>query len=106
MSELALYFNNIGIIQGIGIFGFLVYIIAFGAMLLGHLNGSNILFSMLNVHAASMIAISLISEFNLVPALIQASYIVFDLTCLVLYVRSQRKNKLNSRNSTFLQETR
>lgn len=76
MSE---YLGTLGAFQLTGVFGFLVYIFAFGRVQFGWLDGNSATFSALNVLAASLVAISLIAEFNLASALIQASWIIMGL---------------------------
>ena len=73
------YLSAIGPLQIVGVVGFLVYIFAFGGVQFGFLNGNGALYSLYNVIAASFVAISLIAEFNLSSALIQASWILIGL---------------------------
>lgn len=76
------YLSAIGPLQVVGVVGFLVYIFAFGGVQFGFLNGNGALYSLYNVVAASLVAISLMAEFNLSSALIQASWILIGLAGL------------------------
>ena len=79
MSEFYQYFANLGPLQLVGIAGFGFYIMAFGLVQLGRLDGNSTQYSVYNVLAASLVATSLIAEFNLASALIQASWICIGL---------------------------
>lgn len=73
------YLGALGPFQLTGVIGFVVYIFAFGRVQFGWLDGNSATYSALNVLAASLVSISLIAEFNLSSALIQASWIVMGL---------------------------
>ena len=79
MDEPFLYISTVGPLQMIGVVGFLVYMFSFGWVQFGWLDGNGSLYSMCNVLAASLVAVSLIAEFNLSSALIQGSWILFGL---------------------------
>ena len=78
------YLTSLGPYELTGVLGFMVYIVAFGAVQLGWLDGNSNAYSLSNVLAASLVAISLIQEFNLASALIQGSWIVIGLIGLAL----------------------
>ena len=65
MSE---YLGTLGAFQLTGIVGFVVYVFAFGRVQFGWLDGTSATYSALNVLAASLVAISLLAEFNLSSA--------------------------------------
>lgn len=73
------YLGTLGPFQLIGIVGFVVYFFAFGRVQFGRLDGNSVTYSALNVLAASLVAISLVAEFNLSSALIQGTWIVIGL---------------------------
>lgn len=77
--EIVQYFLTIGFLQQVGILGFLVYIGAFGGVQFGVMDGNGALYSVCNILAASLVAISLIDAFNLASALIQGSWILISL---------------------------
>lgn len=79
MAEVTGYLQDIGPLQVIGMMGFLVYIFAFGCVQLGCLDGNSLRYSLYNVLAASLVAISLFAEFNLSSAFIQGSWILIGL---------------------------
>ncbi len=70
--------------QCVGVLGFLTYLFSFGAVQFGILDGNSTTYSLCNVLAAVLVAISLIADFNLASALIQGSWIVIGLTGLAL----------------------
>lgn len=73
MTEITTYFSNLGTLQLVGVAGFLAYILAFGSVQLGLMNGNGNSYSIANIIAATLVSISLIAEFNLSSALIQAA---------------------------------
>lgn len=91
MDVITTYFTNIGPLETVGVAGFICYISAFGSVQLGLMDGNSALFSMINILAASLVAISLIAEFNLASALIQYSWIVIGIIGLLLRVQKSRR---------------
>ena len=87
MSEFLQYIANLGPYEMTGVAGFLCYITAFGSVQIGWLDGNSTTYSLGNVLAASLVAISLMQEFNLASALIQGSWIVIGLIGLGLRAR-------------------
>lgn len=81
------YLSALGPLEWAGVFGFIFYICAFGAVQLGKLDGNSTSYSLLNILAASFVAVSLFAEFNLASALIQSSWIIFGVTGLILRAR-------------------
>ncbi len=73
----------VGSLQLIGLLGFLVYMLAFSWVQIGWMDGNGAKYSLCNVLAASLVAVSLIAEFNLSSALIQGSWILIGLVGLV-----------------------
>jgi hypothetical protein len=87
MSDFTEYFSNLGPLELIGVAGFLVYMLSFACVQLNAMDGNGVLYSLSNVLAASLVAISLIAEFNLSSALIQGSWIIFGLCGVMLRLR-------------------
>lgn len=81
------YLADLNSLQLIGLAGFVLYIYAFSAVQFGWLNGNSAIYSLVNVAAATCVAISLFADFNLASALIQGSWIVIGLTGLALRMR-------------------
>ncbi len=73
------YLANLGALELTGICGFFFYICSFGAVQFNLLDGNSNTYSILNVIAASLVAVSLLAEFNLSSALIQTSWITIGL---------------------------
>ncbi len=90
MLEFIDYHTELGTLELIGVGGFVFYISAFAAVQLGFLDGNSIAYTLANLAAAMMVAVSLIAEFNLSSALIQGSWIVIGLTGLILRARKAR----------------
>ena len=82
-------------LQLAGVAGFLVYLFSFAAVQLGQLNGNGAAYSVLNVLAAVLVALSLIDQFNLASALIQGSWIVIGLAGLALRAWSRARANAN-----------
>jgi len=79
MIEMEQYLSGIGPLQFTGLLGFLVYISSFACVQMGWMDGNSATYSLCNVLAASLVAISLFAEFNLASALIQGSWILVGL---------------------------
>lgn len=86
MSDLIQYLTGLDPYACIGVLGFFAYITAFGAVQLGWMDGNSNAYTLLNVLAASLVAISLLREFNLASALIQGSWIIIGLVGLGLRI--------------------
>lgn len=99
------YINNLGSFQLLGVVGSFIYISSFACVQLGKMDGNNIHYSICNVLAASLVALSLTVEFNLASALIQYSWMVIGLIGLALrfhkksspqFLKMKFKDKSNS----------
>lgn len=84
MVDLFQYLSQLGPYEVVGLLGFLTYLGAFGSVQFGLLDGNSTAYSLSNVLAASLVAVSLAVEFNLASALIQGSWIVIGLAGLTL----------------------
>ncbi len=103
MFDVALYLETIGPLQIIGLMGFVVYMLAFGWVQFGWLDGNSVKYSLFNVLAASLVAVSLFAEFNLSSALIQGSWILIGLVgCAKRFFTRRTKvtQSLSSREAT------
>jgi hypothetical protein len=91
------YFSNLGALEIAGVIGFFFYIGSFGAVQFGLLNGNSAAYSVLNILAATLVALSLLAEFNLSSALIQTSWIAIGLVGLALrVVRTVKRSRDHS----------
>lgn len=72
--EFSEYLRTLGLVQIIGVIGFLTYLAAFGAVQCGRMDGNSLTFTLSNMTAALCVGVSLLEDFNLAAALIQASY--------------------------------
>jgi len=73
-----------------GLAGVATYVGAYGALQLDLVDGNGVRYSVANVVAASLVLISLTSDFNLASAVIQVVWITIGITGLVIrFVRNQ-----------------
>lgn len=77
------FLAGINFLQLCGIAGFILYIYAFSAVQFGWISGNSATFSVVNIAAASLVALSLVADFNLASALIQGSWITIGLVGLI-----------------------
>ena len=88
MVDLLEYLSRLGPYELAGLLGFVAYLGAFASVQFGFLDGNSTTYSLANVLAASLVAVSLEAEFNLASALIQGSWIIIGLTGLALRARN------------------
>jgi hypothetical protein len=100
MEQIFDYGQAIGLLQIIGVLGFLLYISAFAAVQWGVMNGNSLAYSLANVMSSVFVSISLIAEFNLSAALIQGSVITIGVTGLALRLRRARSKSRSILNTT------
>ncbi len=100
MLALTTYLTTLGTLEVIGVLGFIVYIVAFGSVQLGMLDGNSTAYCLLNILAASLVAMSLLAEFNLASALIQCSWIAIGLVGLMLRGTSMRRARSTDFHNT------
>jgi hypothetical protein len=91
MSDVSKYWDTLGVLDVLGVGGFVLYMLAFGAVQFQLLDGNSTGYSIANICAAMLVAVSLISEFNLASALIQGSWILIGMTGLILRFSKARK---------------
>lgn len=84
MSYFIQYLFDLEALQFLGLLGFNTCFGIFGSMQFGVLDGNSTLYSLGNVLAAALVAISLTVEFNLASALAQGSWIAIGLAGLAL----------------------
>lgn len=89
MSATMHYFTQLGPLEFIGVAGFFCYLFAFGSVQIGWMDGNSTSYSLINILAATLVAISLTAEFNLSSALIQGSWIVIGCAGVLLRLRKQ-----------------
>lgn len=90
MDHIVRYAESLGLLETLGVVGFVFYISAFAAVQWGLMNGNSTSYSLANVMSSSLVALSLIAEFNLSAALIQGSVIIIGVTGLCLRLRRKR----------------
>ena len=90
MPDFSTYFINLGPHEAIGVAGFLCYIGAFGSVQVGLMDGNSMAYSLANIMAAALVAISLLAEFNLASALIQVFWIVISTIGILTRMRLSR----------------
>ena len=72
------------LLQGVGVFGFLLYVGSFWAVQNGKICGNGIIYPLLQVAAALCVLLSLLVAFNLPSFLIQISYVAIGLYGVLL----------------------
>ncbi len=83
MIDIWQYLGEIGSLQIIGLMGFLIYMMSFGLVQIDHMDGNGRNYTLCNMLAASLVAVSLFAEFNLSSALIQGSWILIGFVGLL-----------------------
>jgi len=68
--------NSDVILRGIGVVGFLLYVIGFAALQFRLLDGNGVAYCLVNIAAASCVLLSFVVDFNLASSLIQVSWIL------------------------------
>ena len=106
MSDFSQYISGLGPLEVTGVIGFFIYVAAFGAVQLGRLDGNSNAYTLLNVLAASLVAASLLKEFNLASALIQGSWILIGLIGLSLRLSKSWPSTRRVLNATLETEVR
>ena len=84
MTNFIEYLITIGPLEWVGVTGAVCYVTAFGSVQLGQLDGNSTAYSLANILAATLVAISLFAEFNLASALIQSCWIIAGVTGMAL----------------------
>lgn len=73
------YLQSLETLQITGVLGFITYLLAFGAVQCGWMDGNGLGYTLGNMLAAALVGVSLLAEFNLSSALIQSSYLIIGL---------------------------
>ncbi len=87
MHGVSNYLLALGPHEWVGVAGFVCYILAFGSVQFGKMDGNSTAYSLANIVAASLVAISLFAEFNLASALIQSTWIAVGVVGITLRAR-------------------
>ncbi len=77
----------------IGLTGFVFYMMAYGLLQLGRIDGNGQRYVVLNLVAALMVLISLVDQFNLASMLIQVSWVAISMIGLVRIWYNRRAKK-------------
>ena len=83
MTDIIDYFSSLNLAQAIGVAGFFVYLLVFGAVQFEFMDGNGSAYTLGNIIAASLVGVSLTVDFNLASALIQGSWILIGLGGLI-----------------------
>lgn len=89
------YFEFTFLSQAVGLIGFLIYVGGFFCLCTGRLSSATPAYFLLIFAASSCVMVSLLADFNLSAALIQAFYIVMSLGGIALRWRSWRAARGN-----------
>lgn len=93
------YLSSIGTLQALGETGFMAYMFAFASVQMNWMDGNGIAYTLWNMLDASLDGISLIAEFNLSSALIQASWVLIGLVGLTRRIARKRTAHKSSRSA-------
>lgn len=105
MIELLSSMSGLNTYELAGVTGFVFYLAAFGSVQFGLLDGNSTLYTIANILAASLVGISLISDFNLASALTQGSWIMIGLAGLTLRAWKAWPSTKKVLNATLEEET-
>lgn len=72
-----------------GVLGFFTYLSAFAAVQFGRMDGNGLGYALSNMLAATLVGASLLAEFNLSSALIQASFLIVGAFGVLRWRRTQ-----------------
>lgn len=87
------YLRTIGPLQLAGLMGFISYLLAFGAVQCGWLDGNGLGYTLGNMFAAALVGLSLLAEFNLSSALIQTSYLIIGVVGVLRWTFKKMSGK-------------
>lgn len=85
--------DGVLVCRAVGLVGFSIYVLGFFCLCTGRLTSSTPVYFMLTFCAASCVMVSLLVDFNLSAALIQAFYIVMSLAGALKRWRQYRFNR-------------
>ena len=85
------YFEYTFLCRAAGLLGVLLYVIGFFCLSTGRLDSNRPTYFVLVLTAASLVMISLTSDFNLSAALIQGFYISMSIGAILLRLRAWRR---------------
>ena len=74
-------------LEGIGVLGFALYVLAYGLLTLRMITGHSLVYFLLNLLAASCVLIGLMGSFNLASALIQLFWVAMSLIGITMHLR-------------------
>jgi len=87
LSGISFYFTNLTLFGAAGLFGVGLYITIYSLLQLGVLRGASYTYTMMNLVAASSVLASLTETFNLSATIIQVTWIVISVICMIrLYI--------------------
>lgn len=92
------------ILNAVGLFGAGLYLLSYTLLQLGYIGGNSTTYILMNLTAASCVAISLIVSFNAASVVIQVSWIVISIVGLVRMHLLSRVMRFSEDDAAFLQE--
>jgi len=103
LARVELHFYDDTLYGAIGLLGVVLYVSAYAALQLGLVAGQTYRYSVLNLAAASCVLFSLIADFNLSSALIQAFWIALSVVGISRLRWIAAKVKLTTEEADFVQ---
>ncbi|MEC7763946.1 MAG: cyclic nucleotide-binding domain-containing protein [Pseudomonadota bacterium] len=89
------------ILDGLGLFGAILYLGSYAALQFGLIRGSSVTYTILNLMAASAVLTSLFSQWNLSSAIIQTSWVVISIVGLARLWLMQRRLQFEGGEQVF-----
>jgi hypothetical protein len=83
MNAVLAFLAELSFFDAVGLLGFATYLVGFGALQLGWLDGNGKAYAWANVLGASFVLVSLYDAFNLASAMIQVSWIIIGYVGIV-----------------------
>lgn len=97
--------SNVDAFTAVGVVGFLMYLIPYGMLQMGRLDGNGVFYCASNVFAATLVLISLVDQFNLASALTQTTWIMFGVVGMALrFARAQTGLSQNNAPDGYVQD--
>jgi len=85
------------IADAIGVAGFGLYVLTYALLTFNKIDAKNITYFVMNLAAAAMVLVGLMSAFNLASALIQVFWISISICAIVVRVRNRQTDVFFSR---------
>lgn len=96
------FFQQVTVYDSIGILGVMLYLVSYAALQFGFIIGRGFLYPGANAIAASLVMVSLLDQFHLPSAIIQAVWITISVTSMVRLYLATRRATFSTEEEEFL----